>query len=175
MRVEGTRPAAATDPEKKRIVVGISDLRVSRNPKAFIITHSLGPCIGLIAYDPGVPAAGLLHFQLPSSKGKENRVLEKPYMFADVAIPKLIKKMFQWGSDFNRLEMSVFGGAGMMDDNSVFKIGIQNTRAVKKILWQNSLRIKHEDVGGKSSRTISIELGSGIITQQKDGEISTFK
>ncbi len=175
MRDGGTGPSGSTGGGRNRIVVGVSDLQVSRDPRAFIITHSLGPCIGLIVFDSGLRAGGLLHFQLPDSKGREQRAQEKPYMFGDVAVPRLIKKMYQWGSDLNLLHGSVFGGASMMDDDSVFKIGIKNTRVAKKILWQNSLRVKHEDVGGKSSRTVSIDLGTGIITLQKEGKVFSYK
>ncbi len=160
--------------ERKRVVVGVSDMHVSDDPDTLIITHSLGPCIGVIVFDPIIRTGGLLHFQLPTFQGHEERAKERPYMFADVAIPLLLKDLYRKGSNFNQLGVSIFGGASMMLDETIFKIGIQNARAAKKILWQNSLKIRHEDVGGNSSRTVSIEIKSGLIGLQKDGKIFTF-
>lgn len=161
--------------DKKRIVVGVSDMAMSRDPDSYIITHSLGSCIGLITYDKKLQIGGLLHFQLHDSKGREDKVLEKPYMFADVAVPELIEKMYKHGSNPNQIEISIFGGASMLGDENMFKIGIQNTRTIKKLLWQQKLRIKHEDVGEKASRTVSVDIGTGIIELQKDGEKINLK
>ena len=111
-----------------------------------LITYSLGPCIGLILYDRLVRAGGLLHFQLPASRGHDVRARENPYMFGDIGIPLLLQKMERLGAQKDRLIVSVFGGASMMQDENIFKIGIQNTRTTKKILWQQCMSINNEDV-----------------------------
>ena len=154
---------------KKRITVGISDMKVSNDPGSFLITHSLGPCIGLIIYDPRVNAGGMLHYQLSSSKGHEERAKQNPMMFADTGIPLLFQEVERLGANRNNLQISVFGGASMLKDDQIFKIGIQNSRAAKKILWQLCVKIKHEDVGGNVSRTVGIDLETGIIQLQKEG------
>lgn len=156
--------------EKKRITVGISEMKVSKDPDSFLITHSLGPCIGLVVFDPKIPAAGLLHYQLPTAKGHEQRAAENPNMFGDTGIPLLLKQIEGLGATRDTLVVSVFGGASMLKDDQIFKIGIKNARAAKKILWQQCLSIRHEDVGGHSSRTVSIDVGTGEIRLQKDGK-----
>ncbi len=160
---------------KKRVTVGVSDMNVSNDPNSFLITYSLGPCIGLLTYDPAVGVAGLLHFQLPNSRGHEPRARENPYMFADTGIPLLLEKVASLGASKNRIRVSIFGGASMLRDEHIFKYGIQNTRAVKKILWQYSIKIRNEEVGGKSSRTVSIDTENGGIRLRSDGKISIYE
>ena len=149
--------------EKKRIVVGISDLKISDEPGSYLITFSLGSCIGAVAYDPKVRVGGILHFQLPSWKGHENRVKEKPFMFADSGIPLMLKSMKKAGGSLERMVIGIYGGASILNDNGLFKIGIQNTRAVKKIFWQQALRISSLDVGGTYSRTVRLDIATGKI------------
>lgn len=155
----------------KRITVSISDMKVSDDPGAFIITHSLGSCVGVIAYDARAQVGGLLHFQLPDSHTHGLRAQENPCMFADTGIPLLLSRLYELGAHKNRLHVAVFGGASMLDDEHLFKIGIKNARATKKILWQEALTVHYEDVGGHSSRTVSLEVGSGRIALRKDGRL----
>ena len=49
------------------IIVGVSDMKVSNDANASLITYSLGSCIGVVIYDPAVKVGGLLHFMLPDS------------------------------------------------------------------------------------------------------------
>ena len=157
--------------ELKRINVSISDMKASADPDALLITHSLGSCIGLVVYDPGRSVGGLLHFQLPDSSTHGQRAQENPYMFADTGIPLLLERLFALGAQKARIVVGMFGGANMLDDEELFKIGTKNARATKKILWQHSLSITHEDVGGRSSRTVSLEVGKGVIGLRRDGMV----
>ena len=174
--IAGRLDSGGIAPEaKQRITVGVSDMGVSNDPNSFLITYSLGPCIGLILYDRLVRAGGLLHFQLPSSRGHDARARENPYMFGDIGIPLLLQKMERLGAQKDRLIVSVFGGASMMQDENIFKIGIQNTRTTKKILWQQCMSINNEDVGGQSSRTVSIDVENGEIRLRSEGKIFQYK
>ena len=155
----------------QQISVSISDMKASKDPNVYLVTHSLGSCIGLVVYDPLVKAAALLHLQLPDSKGHERRAQENPFMFADTGIPLLLKSMNKLHAQRNNLVVSMFGGANMLDDNELFKIGIKNARATKKILWQHAIPIRTEDVGGRVSRTVGINIGTGKVTLKKSGQV----
>jgi chemotaxis protein CheD len=157
------------------MTVGVSDMQVSNDPDTFLITYSLGPCIGLILYDPIIRAGGMLHYQLPAARGHEARARQNPYMFADMGIPMLLNKVLALGAKKERMRVSVFGGASMMRDENIFKIGIQNARAAKKILWQQCVPITNEDVGGRNSRTVSIDIETGDIRLRSDGTISLYR
>jgi len=160
--------------EQKRINVLISDMKASADPDVVLVTHSLGSCIGLIAYDPARNAGALLHFQLPDSANHGQRARENPFMFADTGIPLFLERLYALGASKNRIVVSMFGGANMLDDEDTFKIGTKNARATKKILWQHALSVAHEDVGGRSSRTISLEVGKGLIALRRDGQVYTL-
>jgi chemotaxis protein CheD len=155
--------------EKSVITVGVADLKVSNDPSASLITYALGSCIGLVAYDPRAKMGGLLHLQLPESQNFEAQAQENPAKFADTGIIALVETMLSHGARKNNLVIGVFGGANMLRDEHVFQIGIRNIRATKKMLWQAALFIKHEDVGGTSNRTVSLDLDSGLIRVKKDG------
>jgi chemotaxis protein CheD len=157
--------------ELKRITVSISDMKASADPASMLITHSLGSCIGLVGYDPQAGVGALLHFQLPDSANHGKRAQENPFMFADTGIPLFLQVLARMGAHKGRIVVGMFGGANMLDDNELFKIGTKNARATKKILWQHSISILHEDVGGASSRTISLELATGLIGLRRDGKL----
>ena len=160
--------------EVNRILVSISDMKASKDPKSLLITHSLGSCIGLVGYDPMAKAGALLHFQLPNSANHTRRANENPFMFADTGIPLFLQSLYSLGASKAHLVFAMFGGANMLDDNELFKIGIKNARATKKILWQQCFSLHHEDVGGSSSRTVSLTIATGQISLKKDGKVYKF-
>ena len=48
-----------------------------------------------------------------------------------------------------------------MDQTGLFNIGQKNYAALKNSLANYDLTIHHEDIGGTSSRTLSLEIGTG--------------
>jgi chemotaxis protein CheD len=155
--------------EKNVITVGVADMKVSNDPNASLITYALGSCIGLVAYDPQRKLGGLLHLQLPESQAFGTQAQENPAKFADTGVAALVETLLANGAGKNRLVIGVFGGANMLKDDQIFQIGVRNIRATKKSLWQAALFIKHEDVGGTSNRTVSLDLTTGLIRVKKDG------
>jgi chemotaxis protein CheD len=160
--------------DKVVFTVGVSDMKISNDPGAQIITYALGSCIAVVAYDPALRLGGLLHFQLPEAKGFEPQARENPYKFGDTGITAMFNQMLQMGANKNRLVIGIFGGANMMKDEHIFQIGIRNARASKKVLWQNALLIKHEDVGGTTNRTVTLDLANGKMRMKKDGAVVEF-
>jgi chemotaxis protein CheD len=154
----------------KVYTIGISGMTVCAEPEAQLVTYALGSCIAVLAYDPAVRVGGLLHFQLPESKGFEAQSRENPYKFGDAGIPAMMDELYQAGANRNRLEVSIFGGASMLEQESIFQIGVRNARMAKKMLWQGALFLKHEDVGGTSNRTVSLDIDTGRIRMKKDGQ-----
>lgn len=146
------------------VVLGISELQVTKNPSDVLITYSLGSCIGISAYDPGAKVGGMIHYMLPLSKISPDKASKKPGMFADTGVPLLLKKLFAMGASKDRLVIKVAGGSHLMDQNKVFNIGERNYLVLRKILWKNNMLIKSEDVGGSLSRTLRLELDSGLTT-----------
>lgn len=154
--------------------IGISEMMVCAEPGAQLITYALGSCIAVVVYDPAVRLGGLLHFQLPESKGFEQQSRDNPYKFGDAGIPAMMERMYKAGAERNRLVVGIFGGASMLHDESVFQIGVRNARTSKKMLWQGALFLKHEDIGGTSNRTVSLDIDTGHIRMKKDGQFVEF-
>ena len=53
------------------------------------------------------------------------------------------------------------GGAQVFDDKDCFAVGKRNQVVARKIFWKNNIMIEQEDVGGRTSRTLYLEIGTG--------------
>jgi len=150
-------------------IVGVADMKVSNNEGESIITYSLGSCIGLVIYDPGVKVAGILHYMLPESSLDKEKAKAKPYMFADSGIPRLFKTAYQLGAVKQRIKIYAAGGAEILDQKGFFNIGKRNYMALKKMFFKNNVMINKQDVGGNVSRTVRIEISTGDIYVKTSG------
>ncbi|CAD7839153.1 MAG: Chemotaxis protein CheD [Olavius algarvensis Delta 4 endosymbiont] len=148
------------------IVVGVSDMKISNDPRATIVTYSLGSCIGVTLYDPVVKVGGLLHYQLPDSGLNVKNAQREPCRYADTAIPAFFRTAYRLGALKQRLKVVMVGGSSLMDENSHFDIGQRNYLAARKLFYRNNVLTDFEDIGGSSYRTVRLELESGrtIIT-----------
>lgn len=152
-----------------QITVNISDAKVSSSPGDTIVTYSLGSCIGVTLYDPMLPIAGMLHFQLPSSSLDAERARRQPLMFADSGLEALIRELEARGANKRRLKVKLAGGAKMFEDSSTFDIGKRNHTAIRKALWQHGLFVDAEEVGGSTPRTVYINVADGKVTLKRGG------
>ncbi len=152
------------------IVVDIADLAVSQDPAATLVTYSLGSCIGVTIWDPAVHVGGMLHYMLPDSQLSPDKARASPAMFADTGIPKLFRAAYELGALKSRLVVKIAGGSQLLDDHGTFNIGKRNYLALRKIFWKNGVLIKAENVGGNISRTLRLELGSGLVSFRSRNE-----
>ncbi len=153
-----------------KLVVGVADLKVSRNAEDTIITYSLGSCIGMVVYDPVARVGGLLHFMLPEAKISPERAAENPYMFADTGIPMLFKDLYRLGGVKERIKVKAAGGAQVLDPAGLFNIGKRNILEMRKILWQNGVLLGPAELGGTSNRTVSLEIATGRVMLKTSGQ-----
>ena len=162
----------AANPVVKRanVVVDIADLKVSNDPNAALITYSLGSCIGVALWDPVAKVAGMLHYMLPESTISPEKAQANPAMFCDTGVPKLFKAAYELGAVKRRLVVEVAGGSQLLDDKGTFNIGKRNYLALRKIFWKNGVMIGAEDVGGTISRTMKIEIATGVVTLKTRGQ-----
>ena len=143
------------------LVVGVSDMKVSKDPDAVLVTYSLGSCIGIAIYDSIVKVGGLLHFMLPDSTLDPAKAQKNPNMFADTGIPNLFKSAYKLGAKKQRMKIIVVGGAQILDQKGFFNIGKRNYMAVRKMFWKNSVMIDYEDIGGNVNRTLKLAIREG--------------
>ncbi|MBU8850142.1 MAG: chemotaxis protein CheD [Desulfobacterales bacterium] len=154
-----------------KIIVGISDLRISGNVEDTLITYALGSCIAIAVYDPRVKVGGLLHFMLPDSKIESNKAKATPGMFADTGIPLLFKSCYRLGAQKKYMIIKIAGGADILDSANYFRIGQRNIITLKKIFWKNNVLINGEDTGGKINRTVSLDISTGKVIVKKPSRV----
>jgi chemotaxis protein CheD len=152
------------------VVVGVADCQISKDTESTLVTYALGSCIAIAIHDAVAGVGGLLHFMLPESSIDPAKASSNPYMFADTGIPTLFRTAYQYGAEKRRLTVRLAGGAQVMDDNGVFNIGKRNYLAVRKILWKAGVLVHGEAVGGESSRTVRLEVGSGKFWLRTGGQ-----
>lgn len=161
-----------------KLVVGVSDCKVSANPNDTIITYALGSCLGIVIYDPVARVAGLLHAMLPFSRKDPEKAKIKPAMFVDSGFSVLMNNFYDMGGQKNRIKLFVAGGASMKKaaKDDYFKIGARNFTTLRKLLWKNGFMIDYQDVGGSISRTMSVDISNGlvIINKKPVNEVSPF-
>lgn len=153
-------------------IVGISERVVSADPGEVLITYSLGSCVGLVLYDPVVGVAGMLHAMMPASKSNPEKAAQNPAMYTDTGAAALLGDMFAAGATRANLVAKVVGAASQVDASQMFRIGERNYAVLRKVLWKNEILIAAEDVGGATSRTVYIEVGTGRTTVRRDGVLT---
>lgn len=147
-------------------------MKVVKDPKALLVTHALGSCIGVCIWDQALKIGGLLHYMLPDSRQSNERAQNRPYMYADVAIPLLFKQAYALGAIKKSLTVKLVGGAQVMNAADMFNIGKKNFLAARKILFKNNVMIAASEVGGTTHRTVHFNVGTGeILVKVKGGEV----
>ena len=148
-----------------KLVVGIADMKMAKQPGDEIVTYALGSCLGVTVYDSVAGVGGMLHVMLPQSTISPNKARENPHMFVDTGLPQLFKEAYKLGAKKERLIVSVVGGASLKAmRKDCFEIGKRNILVLRKMLWRNGVLLKAEDVGGNCSRNMSLDISTGTVT-----------
>jgi chemotaxis protein CheD len=151
-------------------IVGIGDSKVSNDPADVLVTHALGSCIAVLLYDPVARVAGLLHFMLPESSLDCEKARRLPCLFADTGIPLLLQSACRLGAVTSRIIVVAAGGAHMLDPAGTFNVGQRNLLAMRDLLGKAGIAIHKEEIGGTSSRTVSIAVANGRIRVRMAGK-----
>jgi chemotaxis protein CheD len=155
-------------------VVGIAELRVSDDRDEILVTHALGSCLGIVAWDPVVRVGGVLHAMLPSSDADGARAQLEPARFVDSGVSALFRASYALGARKQRMITRVVGGAAMAMEGRPdrFHIGRRNYLSLRSVLWKAGVLLGPQDVGGSQSRTVWFHVGSGEMTI-RSGAIET--
>ncbi len=152
---------------KIRITVGISDMQITRKPGAMIITHSLGSCLGLSAWDPSAGVGGLIHCLLPKSSSQD---VKNPYMYVNVGVPMMIRKMVSMGCTKGGLIFKAAGCGRMLHIKNQFDTGAHNLAMLEALFSKNGVSIAAKDVGGAIPRTMSLHMDTGKVVISSQGK-----
>lgn len=167
-------PAPSLSGFPLRVVVDIADLAATNNQNAVLTTYSLGSCLGVAIYDPVVKVGALLHAMLPDSSINQTKAASQPAMFIDTGIPALFRAAYEFQAQKHRLRICVAGGAQIMDASGFFNIGKRNYEAMTGIFQAHGLRIHAEQVGGLSSRSMYLNVGTGEVRLKVSGQQEEF-
>ncbi|MEK7397391.1 MAG: chemotaxis protein CheD [Candidatus Poribacteria bacterium] len=143
--------------------IGISEMRILNQSEDVLVTYSLGSCIGVTIYDPASRVGGMIHCMLPNSKIDLQKARSFPCMFVDTGVPLLFSEAYRLGAQKDRIIVKVAGCSQILDDK-MFNIGERNYMILRKLLWKNSVLINAENVGGNDSRTLYLDVTSGLVT-----------
>ncbi|MEI8242058.1 MAG: chemotaxis protein CheD [bacterium] len=153
----------------KSVIVDIGSMAVSASPEEMLVTYALGSCIGVTFYDTVLRIGGMAHLMLPLSPVDPQRAEERPFMFVDIGVPRLLEDLFARGCRKRDLLVRMAGGAQVMSDNNLFRIGERNVAVFRKIMWKNGLLIQGQETGGSVSRTLRLEIATGRLTIRSQG------
>lgn len=160
---------AMVAPSLRQVSVGLADRFVTSDVNTQIITYALGSCLGITVWDPERHVAGLLHLMLPESSVNPEKAANQPFMFVDTGVPRFFKDAYALGADKARLVVCVAGGAALgTPGEGSFQIGQRNIAALRKLFWKNGVLIRGQDTGGRTPRTMSINVGTGEVTLKTD-------
>ena len=90
-------------------------------------------------------------------------------MFGDLAVPELIAAFPKAGGRLNRSQLYLAGGAAMTIGTDVFDIGPRNATVARDVLGRFGLTPAKVEIGGRISRTLTLEVASGTVTVTTPG------
>lgn len=144
-------------------IVGIGEYIISGEKEDVIKTYSLGSCVAITIYCPKRKVSGMVHIALPSAINEQD-LIDRPARFADSAIPLMLNKFcYTYGCNINDLQVGIFGGALSLRKDDSFKIGLRNVQSIKSILSNKGIPIQMNDTGGYCSRTIEVDVETGVV------------
>lgn len=160
--------------EVKEQVVNLGEIVVTEDPEVVLTVPGIGSCIVVCAYHPRTKLAGMAHIVLPSSKGR-SEATSKPFWFADIAVPHLLKSMAAKGAV--KPNCAIVGGAKIFPllppagNSALTNIGELNTKAVLEHL-NGTVNLVAKIVGGNSGLVVRMKVSEGILfVKDKDGQV----
>lgn len=153
-----------------KVVIGISEMRVCQHLESVLITHSLGSCVGVAIHDPVACVGGLIHCMLPLSRVDPDRARLRPMMYVDTGVLALLQAAFDRGATRKNLIARLAGGASVLDDEGVFRIGERNAAVAQRVLEKNGIALAGQDIGGRRARTLSLRMATGSVSVKSYGQ-----
>jgi len=129
----------------------------------FQINTILGSCIAVCFWDSKLRIGGMCHYMLPYWNGEG---LASP-KYGNIAIEKLLEKMYSLGSKKVNLIAKVFGGGEVIETKTQqFFIGERNIQLAWDQLKELNIPIVSSSVGGKLGRKIIFDTNTGEVKQR---------
>jgi chemotaxis protein CheD len=124
-----------------------------------VVSTVLGSCVTVCLRDPVLELGGINHYMLPLWNGEG---LPTP-KYGNIAIEKLLRRMFDLGCARERLIAKLFGGANVIGTGQgVYTVGARNIALARELLAQEGIKIAAADVGGESGRKVIYNTRTGV-------------
>lgn len=152
--------------KEKKHFLHPSDIYASKEPTA--VSTILGTCVSVCVYDSMLGIGGINHFIMPwyheVGRSLEKRLTDcNSYTkFGNVAIDKLLQKMFSLGAKHENLQAKVFGGMSRPHAN-MFHIGERNAEVAQLYLRHLGVPIVAQHLGGQHARKLIFHTRSGEV------------
>lgn len=131
--------------------------------KPFIVHTILGSCVSVCFWDSKLKVGGMCHYMLPYWNGEG---LASP-KYGNIAIEKLLEKMYSFGCDKKFIVAKVFGGGEVIQtSNPQFHIGKRNIELAWVQLKEFKINVVGSSVGGKNGRKIIFNTETGEVKQR---------
>jgi chemotaxis protein CheD len=136
-----------------------SSLFVSREP--YMVKTILGSCVAICLWDKRLKIGGINHYMLPNWNGND---LASP-KYGNIAIDKLVERLFALGSKKEDLVAKIFGGGEMLETgkSSVTLIGERNIRVARLMLEEKKIPVVASSTGGRKGRKILFFTDTGEV------------
>ncbi len=147
----------------EKITVSISDMKFANRPRHVLITHSLGSCLGVTAYDPYTRIGAMIHCLLPDGTLNPGKCKENPFMFVNSGVPEMVRRLLARNVKRENIIMKAAGCAHMMNIVNKFDTGQKNWAMLEHILTKNSFKLASSDIGGTIPRTMRLYIETGVV------------
>lgn len=149
------------------LAVGMGEYLVRREREARegLIIRGLGSCVAVFLHEPKRHLGALAHILLPEPM--EGSPLTEPGRFAPTAVAGMLDLILAKGGRRDRLTAKVAGGSNMFayaqGGTRRETLGDRNIRTVLAVLARESIPIAGIDTGGRHGRTLTADIGTGIV------------
>jgi len=158
---------ADLDPALPVIYLKPAELCVTDKPS--VVRTVLGSCLAVTMFNRRLGVSAICHALLPQHALKEpsNNARSEKLKYVDYVIPKMVARMKSYDIKLEEIEVKLFGGAGMMNDQAEQvknqPVGKLNIDTAIKVLEAEGLKLKTSDVGGTFGRKLFFYTHTGEV------------
>lgn len=143
---------------------------VAVHSQEHLITTVLGSCVAVCLWDPYTGTGGMNHYMLPLWNGEG---LPTP-RYGNIAIDRLIKRMYALDCRKENIVAKVFGGANVLPTTSgMLTVGDRNIMLADQLLQEYEIPVVVADIGGTCGRKVIFNTRTGLVLVGKRGSRKT--
>lgn len=158
-----------TSAPRKFQVQGVADMIASNSSKARLLSHSPGVCFGVRVCDPVKHIGGMRHLVLRGSWLDTLKSGPAQYTLVGSEAPRLFQGVYRLMRQRPRVKVKVAGGARSLDHQRTSNIGMRDTQIFLELPACDGHNVRAKNVGGGGSRTVRLELTSGMVAIHSPG------